>query len=177
MDIVRANIGDAVAISELHIATERETYKRAMPSMLENVSDIRGRVHLWHQALNDKYFNVVCLLARDPSGSLAGFLSGHITEGEETARLSAVYLLQHFQRRGFGRRLFAAFAEEACSRGTRNILAVVPAKNSDARGFLAWCGGVETCHGTFAYGGSSVRMVEYNWLNLPQLVSYFRVFD
>lgn len=177
MDIVKAEAKDAFAISELHIRAEREAYESTIPSLLENVSDMRGRVHLWHQALNDRHFNVICLLARERSGSLAGFLSGRIAKSEQTAHLASIYLLQRFQRRGFGRRLFAAFAEEACFRGMRDVLGVIPADSAEARSFLAWCGGVETCRGTFAYEGSPIRMVEYKWHNLPQLVSYFRTLN
>ena len=175
MDIVRADSEDAIIISELHIEAERETYASTVPSLLENVSDVHGRIRLWRYVLSNRHLNMVCLLARESSKSPAGFLSGRIAESEKTAYLSAIYLLQRYQRRGFGHRLFATFAEEAYSWGMRDIVAVVPAENICARSFIAWCGGVETRPDTFAYEGSSTKMVEYKWYNLSRLVSYLRM--
>lgn len=177
MHVVRAEIKDAVAISKLHIEAERETYGSTIPSLLENVSDINGRIHLWRSALNRDWSSVFCLMAIGPSGDLTGFLSGRISTNEKSARFSSIYLLRRYQRKGFGRRLLATFAQEACHRGTLDIVTVVPAGNIGARCFLNWCGGLETSSEAFTYQDTDVKMVHYKWNNLPQLVSYFQMLE
>ncbi len=175
MNVIRAEIRDAISIARLHIEAEQETYENTIPSLLDNVSEIHGRSHIWNLALGDNGFGVFCLLAKEPSGSLMGFLSGRIVANEGSAHLNSIYLLKRHQRKGFGRRLFASFAEEACSREVQDIVAVVPADNIEARHFLAWCGGLEASSEAFTYRNSSVRMVSYKWGNLQQLVSYFHM--
>lgn len=171
MTIYQASFEDADEISRVHIEAERDTYRMIQPSLLEHVSGPIGRSSLWQVALGNTHLRTICLLLRDPSNTLVGFLAGSVPDEGSSARLNSLYVLRHHQRRGYGKKLLAAFATEASRRKKHALTCVIPSVNTSGRDFIAWSGGIETSLPK-APGSQDVVVTEYAWHNVDKLSEY-----
>ena len=84
--------------------------------------------------------------------------------------LYAIYVLQPFQRRGFGHSLFAAVTERLILNGFPSMLLWVLQDNRSACRFYEALGGQKVSEKTIEIGGVDLVEVAYGWKDLTALI-------
>jgi GNAT superfamily N-acetyltransferase len=139
---VRAgSVGDARAISELHIAAWRTAYRGLMPEDYLAALDIDERVKLWSRALSRPGPSSVAVAELD--GAIAGFCFFGPTRDEEppgVAEIFAVNVHPDRWRHGAGRALCEHALRQAAARESSSMTLWVLKRNDRARAFYATLG-------------------------------------
>lgn len=172
--IRRAQIEDAHAIAEVHVASWRTTYKGIMSDEeLANLS-VERRKLMWDHELNNE--QTITYVAEDEQGHIVGFASGGPNRTDtdnprETdtyhSELYAIYLLQEVQRHGLGRNLAHVLVEELQRRGYQSMLLWVAADNP-ARKFYEAMGGTYISTQQLELGDMILDEVSYGWGDLKR---------
>jgi GNAT superfamily N-acetyltransferase len=165
---------DAAAIARVQVATWRSTYIGILPAAtLANLSYERSEA-TWRTGL--ERINSVSFLyvALDDNDTIYGFAAA----GKERNALPsfggeiyALYVLQGAQRKGTGRALVRAAAQELLARGIDSLLIWVLHDNLNGRGFYEAIGG--------EYVGDQEIMIDeqlfaergYGWRDLAKWVA------
>ncbi len=106
MLIRQATVADAEGIAIVHVDCWRTTYKEIMPSdFLDNLS-YEKRKDIWIKNINrDENYVYV---AENNEGKIVGFIDGgkrDTNQVENSGDLTAIYILENFQRMGIGKKL------------------------------------------------------------------------
>jgi ribosomal protein S18 acetylase RimI-like enzyme len=120
----RATVEDAAAIAAVHVQSHIETYG-SLREGWSFATAVEWRLGLWTQALAEDGFAFVAL----DLGRVVGF--GHAV-GD---RLTTLYLLATYQKRGVGLRLLRLLLNEVSARGYALVRFNVLASNVNAIGF------------------------------------------
>lgn len=120
----RATVDDAAAIAAVHVQSHIETYG-SLREGWSFATAVEWRLGLWTRALAEDGFAFVAL----DLGRVIGF--GHAV-GD---RLTTLYLLAAYQKRGVGRRLLRLLLSELGMRGHALVRLKVLASNVNAIGF------------------------------------------
>ena len=171
--IRRAEPADAQAIASVQTASWRTTYAGLVPADFLAAMDVSRRAAVWHTGLTDSTRRYCYFVAEDADGQVVGFASGGperdgdpIYKGE----LSAIYILDSYQKQGIGRRLVQAIATWLHENHYHNMLIWVLAGNSIGIGFYEAMGGQRGGSKTIVMGGESLEEYSYGWLDLTPLL-------
>lgn len=165
-----AQVADAAAIARVHVASWRTSYVGLVPdATLEGLS-VERRTERWRETIETSNATRV-FVAEAGAGEIAGFVacgpsrSTGLTDGE----VYAIYLLAREQRKGLGRALMRAAAEDLHQRGFCGAFAWVLKENHPARGFYSGLGGVVMGEQPIRIGTSELIEVAYGWRTLDGL--------
>src|SRR4051794_549526 len=114
-----AKTEDAAAIGAVHVQAWRETYAGLLPADLLAGLDARQRAAMWEAAIPQGGVFV----AEDAAG-LAGFAAWSPQRSRDlpfAAEVLAVYLLDRARRRGLGRALMGAMAQQIVAAGLAGV--------------------------------------------------------
>jgi len=159
-----ASKADAAGIARVHIDTWRTTYRGIVPDEFLDRLDYEAGQEMWEQRTEQGEGRFV-LVAEVPGEGVVGFAaggperSGDATYGGE---VYALYVLKAHQRKGIGRRLVVAAAEELRRRGLDSLLIWVLARNPH-RAFYEALGGKELRSQIIEIAGRSLEEVAYGW--------------
>ncbi|MBA3871050.1 MAG: GNAT family N-acetyltransferase [Anaerolineae bacterium] len=172
INIRRAEPADAQAIATVQTASWRTTYAGLIPAEFLASMDIGRRAAVWHTGLTDSTRRHCYFVAEDADGQVVGFASGGpereghpIYKGE----LSAIYLLDSYQKQGIGRRLVQAVAGWLHENHYHNMLIWVLAGNTQGIQFYEAIGGQRIDSKTINIGGENLEEYSYGWLDLTLL--------
>src|SRR5438045_8038150 len=135
------SIGDARAISELHIAAWRAAYRGVMPDEYLAALDVDERIRLWSRALSPPGPGSVAVAELD--GALAGFCYYGPTRDDEPPNVAEIFAVNvHPQRwrHGAGRALCEHAFNQAAGRDCTSMTLWVLTGNDRARSFYASLG-------------------------------------
>ncbi|MDM5293189.1 GNAT family N-acetyltransferase [Peribacillus simplex] len=106
MLIRKANVADAEGIAIVHVDCWRTTYKNIMPSDFLDKLSYGKRKDVWIENISKDGNHVY--VAENNEGKVVGFISGGKRETnkvEDSGDLTAIYILEDFQRMGIGKKL------------------------------------------------------------------------
>ena len=163
---------DVSAIAKVHVDTWRTTYRGIVPDEhLANLSYERranGWIQILKRAPKDSNFTYV---AEAASGEIVGFANGGIERTGDPlykGELTAIYILQSYQRKGIGRHLVQAVVEGLGRLGIHSMLIWV-LRDNPACQFYAALGGHPVREQALEIGGKPLIEVAYGWRNTTQL--------
>lgn len=113
MMIREAVESDAPTIVKVHIDVWRTTYAGIVSANYLKNLDEDTHIRNWYKWFRAKKTNETFLVIQDDHDRIFGFASGGPErEGNKTyrAEIRAIYMLQEYQRKGYGRMLVAALA-------------------------------------------------------------------
>ena len=123
MIIRPADFGDAAEIAHIQINSYRSAYAGLLPQAYLDRFDPVEQQSDWEACL--LAFRDVLLVADRVEAGLAGYALGRLAESAEDApsgELVALHLQSEQQRRGIGRRLISAMAQELAARGAKRLM-------------------------------------------------------
>jgi ribosomal protein S18 acetylase RimI-like enzyme len=165
-----ANLSDAHAIAHVHVASWRTTYRDTLPDdFLASLSETNYEER-WKRVIVEGTSKVY--VAED-GGIVVGFASGgRERAGEEgyEGELYAIYLLEHAQRRGFGRELVRAAVGGLRELGLSDMIIWVLRDNQAARAFYERLGGRYVRSQPITIGPATTEEVSYGWRRLDDLI-------
>jgi GNAT superfamily N-acetyltransferase len=164
-----ATIDDAAAIAGVHVASWRSTYRTLLPSdFLDSLSE-DGYADRWRRFIGEAA-NLVYVI--EDAGRLVGFASGGRERAGEVGykgELYAIYVLDDFQRRGYGHQLVRAVVAGLKKMGLDDMIIWVLRDNAPARQFYERLGGVYVRAQAITIGSATLEEVSYGWPSLDAL--------
>jgi ribosomal protein S18 acetylase RimI-like enzyme len=139
-----AKVEDCDAIGRLHVAAWRETYPGLMPDRIIEKLQPRDRASQWRQGLERGEQGPIVLIAEADDHAPAGFAAAGPARDPASpweAEVYAVYVLQRYQREGFGTALLRELGGLLAARGRRQAGLWVLTANAPARSFYERMGG------------------------------------
>jgi len=129
-------LADGDLIANLHAESWRHAYRGIFPDTFLDRQAAEERRHYWHARLADLAAKDSLVLLAEANGSPAGFVCVETqSEPEWGAFVDNLHVLPRYHGQGIGKRLIAAAAEWARSRGKRRIYLWAYEQNKHARGF------------------------------------------
>jgi L-amino acid N-acyltransferase YncA len=155
-----AQLEDADAIAEVHVAAFNTTH--GLPWGQHPSLELRRRQ--WREKLaapSSRFFGYV---VEKPDEQLVGFATGEPWDypGDFAGRLEKIYLLEEYQRLGFGRRLVGQVSRRLLGDGITSMILFSQAENPSI-GFFEALGGERLLSDAGEFHGA------YGWRDLQQL--------
>jgi len=165
----RATIDDAAEIARVHVASWRSTYRTLLPSeFLDSLSEV-GYADRWRRFIGEAG-NLVYVI--EDAGRLVGFASGGRERAGEVGyqgELYAIYVLDDFQRRGYGHQLVRSVVTGLKEMGLDDMIIWVLRDNAPARQFYERLGGAYVRAQAITIGSATLEEVSYGWRSLDAL--------
>lgn len=120
--IRRADVADADACAEIHVAAWDGSYRGIMPDEEFRKRPLERRRVQWRTWLaNDEH---VVLVACDEQGVILGFAGARMLHGRTDfdSYLATLYLRPDMKGKGLGKKLLAAISEELLALGARTMV-------------------------------------------------------
>ena len=173
VEIRRATIEDAPVIARVQADSWRSTYKGIVPDHYLDSIDVREWAERRRRSLTNPGDGVVSHVAEVEREVIGWAVGGPNRDTDSTyaGELYAIYLRRDHQRRGIGRRLTMATAEDLLDSGIGSMLAWALADNRPARRFYEALGAEYVQERQIAVGGASLRETAYGWGDLERLVT------
>ncbi|MGI8552346.1 MAG: GNAT family N-acetyltransferase [Dehalococcoidia bacterium] len=172
LEVREARPEDAQVIAQVHVDSWRSTYRGIVPDAHLAGLSYERRQQFWSVTLKTAEAKESVYVAEDAAGEVVGFASaGPERSGspDYTGELYAIYLLQAFQRQGFGRRLTHAVSERLLRLGHTSMLLWVVAENP-ARHFYESIGGRPVQSQPIEIGGTKLEEIAYGWDDIKGLL-------
>jgi len=169
-----ARIEDAPAIAHVQVKTWQATYRGIVPDTFLDTMDEAERTKRWgsfiEQSCSDATQPFVIVAVHAVAG-IIGYAAGGQARSEDAGPLGelyALYILPPFQRRGIGRQLVVAFAQELLARGFNKMVVLVLEANP-ACGFYEALGGQHVRTQVVEIGGVPLAARVYEWPEISSL--------
>jgi L-amino acid N-acyltransferase YncA len=166
MIVREASIADVPMIAQVHVDTWRSAYRGILPEHYLASLSYEKRENGWMQILKSaaQSSNFVYVAAEE-SGQIVGFASGgkeRTGDALYKGELSAIYVLDTYQRRGIGLSLTRAVVDRLAIAGIRSMLVWVLKDNPSCR-FYEAIGGQKVYEKQIERGGVMLNEVAYGW--------------
>ncbi|SFJ29026.1 L-amino acid N-acyltransferase YncA [Halobacillus dabanensis] len=160
MKIRKAVQEDVAGIARVHVDSWLETYQGIVPDAYLNGLRYEKRERLWKKNL--KEFEV--LVAETDTGHVVGFASWGLsrTHPQYSGELNAIYLLQGYQGKGLGRKLFEEVVAVSKNHHIHSMMVKVLEDNK-ACSFYEAMGGREIDTIMIEIEGEQLRECIYGW--------------
>jgi GNAT superfamily N-acetyltransferase len=169
----RAQVADEAAIARLHADSWRAAYRGILCDDFLDVTVVANRRELWSTRFSEIDRKDQLILVGEEHGEIQAFACAFLDADPEWGTLlDNLHVLPGLMRRGLGRQLISAVAENIRRHGLHSMLHLwVYEQNLQARGFYERLGGiVSDCVGEAAPDGSHVKVLRYGWRELSLLV-------
>ena len=166
----RAGPADASAIAHVYVSSWRTTYRGLVPRPVLAALDELEQTGYWWKTLCESEPGRGAVVA-ESGARVVGFSAfGPAREDGFSRRgeIYTLYLLDACQRRGIGRRLLSASADDMAQAGFTSMCVWVLARNP-AREFYEHLGGVELSSRDIGLGGRQLEEICYLWPDLRRL--------
>lgn len=162
---------DAAGIADVHVASWRTTYPGMLPARYLVAMSRQSSHERWRRMLSSPRTAGGAYVAVEAPDGVVGFgCCGRQRSSIEGfgGEFFAIYLYDHAQGRGFGRRLMAAMAEDLIGRGMNSAVVWVLTSNP-SRWFYERLGGVRIAEQEIEFAKSTVIETAYGWRDLAPL--------
>ncbi|MGG0412297.1 N-acetyltransferase family protein [Peribacillus simplex] len=170
MLIKEATVADAEGIAIVHVDCWRTTYKDIMPSdFLDNLS-YEQRKDIWIKNIT-KDGNYV-YVAENNEGKIVGFISGGKRETnkvEDSGDLTAIYILENFQRMGIGKKLIKELFLKFEELGFKAIFVEV-LEDNESRYFYEAFGAELIKTDKIKMAGAELNLLVYEWKDISPVL-------
>lgn len=162
IDMRRASVADAEAISDVHLAAWKNAYSGLLPyTALDRMINRRGK-EWWSRAISRKTVILVIEIEREIVGYLT--LGRNRVETLPVAgEIYELYLKPEYQGVGLGTQLFLNGRAELKRRGLHGVVVWVLADNEQAINFYENSGGNLVAEGNETFDGKVMRKLAYAW--------------
>jgi len=165
-----ARLDDVEAIARVHVDTWRTAYAGIVPDERLANLDYSRSAENWRRilALGSK---TQLFVAEDECDQVVGFACGGPLRQPRPGfdgELYAIYVLEAHQRKGHGRALVAAVAEDLRSRGFESLVIWV-LRDNPSRGFYEALRGQVVAEADPEIGGARLAEVGYGWQEWSEL--------
>jgi len=161
-------VGDAAPIARVHVDTWRSAYRNLIPDEILAGLSYELRARFWRGQLSNPDFHGYLYVAEHPQSGIVGFASGgpnRDAPNEFQGELYAIYILDRYQRRGVGRRLFQRAARWLWDKGFHSMIVWVLEANP-SRAFYESLGGALVAKRDISIRGARLTEVGYGWRDL-----------
>jgi ribosomal protein S18 acetylase RimI-like enzyme len=167
MHVRQAEYKDAAQIAHVHVQSWRTTYRNIVSEDFLNKLDVEQRKQMWEAGLlkDDKSFIIYVI---EDQGEIVGFINGGSSRNEEfphEAELYAVYLLEEYQKKGYGTLLYQKLMAFFKAQGYQSMMLWV-LKDNPSYNFYKKLGGTDLGEKTIAIGGRELIEVAVGWESL-----------
>jgi len=171
-----ASLADAPDIASMHVTSWRETYVGMLPAEMLSSLSVDGRTAMWAQIMREPATSESAVVyVAELDGKIIGFgsccpqRSETLKERGYDGEISAIYLLQAFQRHAIGTRLLFALASALSERSFGAASLWVLRDNAPARRFYERYGGQIISEKEDARKHGVLAEVAYGWMPLAEL--------
>ncbi len=161
-----AQPSDIPAIAKVHVDAWRTTYRDILPADFLAALSYERRQLTWQQALSPESSSIVYVVETE-LGEIVGFASGGPAREDDPTypgEIYAIYLLEHAQRQGIGKKFFTTLATHLAQQGMPGFMLWVAAENP-ARNFYVAMGGKVIKEKNESIGGVTIVEIGYGWDN------------
>ncbi|MGI8317062.1 N-acetyltransferase family protein [Halobacillus mangrovi] len=170
-EVREARFEDAETIANIHLCSWKSTYKDLIDERdLGNIT-LENRMALWETVLRKPVNGQIALVIENDENEVVGFVSG----GKERTKsydydgeVYAIYLLDEFQGKGYGRRLLESFAKKMKEAGYQSLLVWVLTNNPTSQ-FYTRMGADPVEAEKVTIGQGTYEETAYGWKNIDQL--------
>jgi ribosomal protein S18 acetylase RimI-like enzyme len=167
-----ADVDDAPAIARVHVDSWRSTYGGVLPAdFLESLTEA-GYEDRWRRFISERSSRVFVIQEGNARADVVGFASGGRERAGETGysgELYAIYVLEAWQRQGYGRELVRAVVGGLREMGLEDMIIWVLRDNRRARDFYERLGGVYVRAQPITIGSVTLEEVSYGWPHLDRV--------
>ena len=156
-----------------HVESWRTAYAGIVPEEFLAKRAYAEREPRWRDIRSDPTEEQFVFVVETEKGRIVGFAcAGAESSGDSVyqGEISAIYLLEPYQRLGIGRRLFSAVAQELFQRGFRSMLVRVLAANPSLR-FYEALGGQKLYEAEAHIDGAAYPDVAYGWKDIQMVAT------
>jgi GNAT superfamily N-acetyltransferase len=166
-------MADEPAIARLHADSWRAAYRGILCDDFLDDTVVANRRELWRTRFSEIDRTDQLILVGEEHGEIQAFACAFLDADPEWGTLlDNLHVLPGLKRRGLGRQLISAVAENIRRHGLQSMLHLwVYEQNVQARGFYERLGGiVSDCVAEAAPDGGHVNVLRYVWRELSLLV-------
>jgi ribosomal protein S18 acetylase RimI-like enzyme len=125
MQIRKAILSDAAAISRVHVDSWRSTYRGIVPEPYLTSLSYEDRTKRWERDLDG---GKLVFVAENEAGQVVAFTNGgaeRTGHPEYEGELYAIYILEVYQGQGIGKKLVSSMMDSLVQRGLRFMLQTI----------------------------------------------------
>ncbi|UOR13239.1 GNAT family N-acetyltransferase [Halobacillus amylolyticus] len=170
-----ARFEDAEDIATIHIQSWKSTYKDLIDERDMSNITIDNRIVLWETVLRTPVNGQIAYVIENDQQEVVGFVSG----GKERTKnygydgeIYAIYLLDAYQRKGYGSTLVASFANAMKEAGYQSLLVWVLTRNPSGN-FYGHLGAEPVEAEEVTIGQGTYEETAYGWKNIDLLIQRF----
>lgn len=161
-----ATIDDAPAIARVHVASWRSTYRNLLPAdFLDSLTE-PAYADRWTRFIAERTTRVYVVEAERQVVGFASAGPERAGEAGYTGELYAIYVLDRYQRRGYGLELVWAVVAGLREMGLDDMIIWVLRDNQPARLFYERLGGTYLRSQPITIDSATLEEVSYGWPNL-----------
>ncbi|MCA1022606.1 GNAT family N-acetyltransferase [Halobacillus litoralis] len=166
-----ARFEDAATIADIHVKSWKSTYKDLIDERDISNTTLEHRITLWETILRKPLNGQIAFVIENDEGQVVGFVSG----GKERTKsygydgeIYAIYLLDEYQGKGYGRILLQTFVRGMAEAGYQSLLVWVLTRNPSSRFYIKYgADPVEAEKVTIGQG--TYEETAYGWKDLHTL--------
>lgn len=162
IEIRRAELADAEAISDIHVAAWRGAYTGIIPHRALNTMLQRRGSAWWARAIQRS----TQILVAD----IGGVVTGYATLGPNRARqlpqkgeVYELYIRPEYQGFGLGTRLLGAAKRSLVDQGMKGLVVWALEDNGLATSFYEGAGGRDVAEGVECFEGKTLKKLAFVW--------------
>ncbi|MBA2174597.1 GNAT family N-acetyltransferase [Halobacillus locisalis] len=171
----KAQFEDAEQIANIHVSSWKSTYIDLIDEQDVSNSTVENRIALWETVLRKPVNGQIAFVVENDEGELVGFVSG----GKERTKnydydgeIYAIYLLDEYQRKGYGSLLLHTFAKGMKDEGYESLLVWVLTKNPSNQ-FYSKLGAHPVEAEQVTIGNGTYEETAFGWKNINHLLDHF----
>ncbi|MCM3094358.1 GNAT family N-acetyltransferase [Cytobacillus sp. AMY 15.2] len=170
MKIRKAKLDDALGIAKVHVDSWRTTYKGIIPNDFLNNLSYEQRTESWKKniAREDNYV----VIAENKEGQIIGFADAWKRDNnavENSGDLTSIYLLEEYQGKGIGKKLFRELFRHIKQLGYGKVFVEVLEENK-TRFFYEYYGAKLVKTVQIKIGGKILNELIYEWNNVDEVI-------
>ncbi|WP_457299548.1 N-acetyltransferase family protein [Phyllobacterium sp. P5_D12] len=162
IEIRRAHMADAVAISAIHLAAWQGAYAGIIPHRaLNNMLERRG-ANWWAKAIQRS----TQILVADVGGIVAGYATlgpNRARQLQQQGEIYELYVRPEYQGFGLGTRLLGAARRSLGDQGLKGMVIWALEDNNLAISFYQSAGGRDVAEGVECFDGKTLKKVAFVW--------------
>ncbi|ELK47632.1 GNAT family N-acetyltransferase [Halobacillus sp. ACCC02827] len=171
-EVRTARFEDAATIAEIHVKSWKSTYEDLIAEKDLSNTTVEHRIALWETVLKKPVNGQIAYVIENDDHEPVGFVSG----GKERTKnygydgeIYAIYLLEEYHGKGYGKQLLKAFTEGMLEAGYQSLLVWVLTNNPSSRFYIKYgADPVEAEKVTIGQG--TYEETAYGWRNLLDLL-------
>ncbi|QUW23624.1 GNAT family N-acetyltransferase [Sporosarcina sp. Marseille-Q4063] len=170
MKFRRAIIDDAAGIAKVHVDSWRTTYNGIIPNDFLNKLTYEQRTELWKANIAREENYVV--IAENNEAQIIGFADAWKRENnvvENSGDLTSIYLLEEYQGKGIGKRLFKELFKHFKKMDYEKVFVEVLEDNK-TRYFYEYYGAKLVKIVQIKIGGKILNELIYEWNNVDEVL-------